>query len=228
MQFDLDRNIDAAAGDVQAAINAASGQLPKNLPSPPTYRKVNPSDAPILILAVQSDARAADRGRRLRRQHPVAADLADRRRRAGVHRRRAEARGARAGRSRQACRHGPDAGGRARYAGQRHGRTRRRARSTPRTARSRSTTTTSSPRASEYNNVILAYRNGAPVRVRDIGQAVDGAGERLAGGLAERQARDHAAGLQAARRQRHRHGGAHQGGAAGAGGRRSRRRSMSA
>src|ERR1700722_2937638 len=55
LQFDLDRNIDAAAGDVQAAINAASGQLPKNLPSAPTYRKVNPSDSPILILSVQSD-----------------------------------------------------------------------------------------------------------------------------------------------------------------------------
>ena len=59
IQFDLDRNIDAAANDVQAAINAASGQLPKNLPSPPTYRKVNPSDTPILILSVQSDV--ADR-----------------------------------------------------------------------------------------------------------------------------------------------------------------------
>ena len=56
IQFDLERNIDAAAGDVQAAINAASGQLPKNLPSPPTYRKVNPSDSPIMILSVQSDA----------------------------------------------------------------------------------------------------------------------------------------------------------------------------
>ncbi|MBV8662468.1 MAG: efflux RND transporter permease subunit, partial [Hyphomicrobiales bacterium] len=55
VQFDLDRNIDGAANDIQAAINAASGQLPKNLPSPPTYRKVNPSDAPILILSVQSD-----------------------------------------------------------------------------------------------------------------------------------------------------------------------------
>jgi len=41
IQFDLDRDIDAASTDVQAAINAASGQLPKNLPSPPTYRKVN-------------------------------------------------------------------------------------------------------------------------------------------------------------------------------------------
>jgi HAE1 family hydrophobic/amphiphilic exporter-1 len=55
LQFDLNRNIDAAAKDVQAAINAASGQLPKNLPSPPTYRKVNPADSPDPALAVQSD-----------------------------------------------------------------------------------------------------------------------------------------------------------------------------
>ena len=55
IQFDLDRNIDAAAGDVQAAINSAGAQLPRNLPSTPTYRKVNPSEAPILILAANSD-----------------------------------------------------------------------------------------------------------------------------------------------------------------------------
>ena len=55
LQFDLTRNIDAAARDVQAAINAAAGQLPTNLPSAPTYRKSNPSDAPIMILAVSSD-----------------------------------------------------------------------------------------------------------------------------------------------------------------------------
>jgi HAE1 family hydrophobic/amphiphilic exporter-1 len=55
VQFDLERNIDAAANDVQAAINAASGQLPKNLPTPPTYRKVNPADSPILLLGVTSD-----------------------------------------------------------------------------------------------------------------------------------------------------------------------------
>ena len=54
-QFGLDRNIDAAAQDVQSAINAAAGQLPKNLPNPPTYRKVNPADAPILLLSVRSD-----------------------------------------------------------------------------------------------------------------------------------------------------------------------------
>jgi multidrug efflux pump len=56
LQFDLNRNIDAAARDVQAAINAAAGQLPSNLPSKPTYKKVNPADAPILILALTSDA----------------------------------------------------------------------------------------------------------------------------------------------------------------------------
>ena len=55
IQFDLDRNIDAAANDVQAAINAAGGQLPKNLPSPPTYRKVNPADSPILLIGATSD-----------------------------------------------------------------------------------------------------------------------------------------------------------------------------
>ena len=55
MQFDLNRNIDAAARDVQASINAARSQLPANLPSNPTYRKVNPADAPIMLLALTSD-----------------------------------------------------------------------------------------------------------------------------------------------------------------------------
>jgi multidrug efflux pump len=55
IQFDLSRNIDGAARDVQAAINAARTYLPANLPSNPTYRKVNPADAPIMILALTSD-----------------------------------------------------------------------------------------------------------------------------------------------------------------------------
>ena len=55
LQFDLNRNIDAAGRDVQAAINAARSQLPANLPSNPSYRKANPADAPILILALTSD-----------------------------------------------------------------------------------------------------------------------------------------------------------------------------
>jgi multidrug efflux pump len=61
LQFDLDRDIDAAARDVQAAINAARGYLPANLPSNPTYRKVNPADAPIFILSLTSDM--IDKGR---------------------------------------------------------------------------------------------------------------------------------------------------------------------
>jgi multidrug efflux pump len=55
LQFDLNRDINAAARDVQAAINAARSQLPANLPSNPTYRKANPADSPILILALTSD-----------------------------------------------------------------------------------------------------------------------------------------------------------------------------
>jgi hydrophobe/amphiphile efflux-1 (HAE1) family protein len=54
IQFALTRNIDAAGQDVQSAIDAAAGQLPKNLPTPPTYKKTNPSDAPVMLLAVTS------------------------------------------------------------------------------------------------------------------------------------------------------------------------------
>src|SRR5437660_187597 len=55
LQFDLNRDIDGATQDVQAAINAAAGVLPRNLPYPPTYAKVNPADAPVLTLALTSD-----------------------------------------------------------------------------------------------------------------------------------------------------------------------------
>src|SRR6478736_2248197 len=55
LQFDLSRDVDSAAQDVQTAINAAGGQLPTDLPSPPTYRKVNPADPPVMVLALTSD-----------------------------------------------------------------------------------------------------------------------------------------------------------------------------
>jgi hydrophobe/amphiphile efflux-1 (HAE1) family protein len=55
LQFDLSRDIDGAASDVQSAITAAGGTLPKNLPNPPTYKKVNPADQPVLILGLTSD-----------------------------------------------------------------------------------------------------------------------------------------------------------------------------
>jgi len=61
LQFELDRNIDAATRDVQAAINAARGRLPANLPRNPDARKVNPADAPVLILAMTSDLHAKPR-----------------------------------------------------------------------------------------------------------------------------------------------------------------------
>jgi len=61
LQFDLNRNIDAAARDVQAPINAARGNLPSNLPNNPTYRKVNPADSPIFILALTSDVLSKSR-----------------------------------------------------------------------------------------------------------------------------------------------------------------------
>ena len=89
LQFDLNRDIDAAAQDVQAAINASGSTLPRNLPYPPVYSKVNPADAPIVTLALTSTTislRAAQRSRR----HPAgaAAERTDRRRprhRAGQH-----------------------------------------------------------------------------------------------------------------------------------------------
>jgi len=59
LQFDLDRNIDAAARDVQAAINAARGELPSGMPNNPTFRKINPSQAPIMALALSSPSLSA-------------------------------------------------------------------------------------------------------------------------------------------------------------------------
>jgi multidrug efflux pump len=61
LQFDLNRNIDGAARDVQAAINAARSYLPTNLPANPTYRKVNPADSPIMVLGLTSNV--YDRGK---------------------------------------------------------------------------------------------------------------------------------------------------------------------
>src|SRR5580658_9748656 len=61
IQFDLSRNIDGAARDVEAAINAARSYLPANLPGNPTYRKVNPADSPIMILGLTSDKYGPDK-----------------------------------------------------------------------------------------------------------------------------------------------------------------------
>ena len=91
LEFSLAESIDVAQQDVQAAINAADTFLPKDLPNPPIYAKVNPADAPILTLALTSNTVPLSEGRRPRRHHPRAEDLATLRRRSGLHRRRTEA-----------------------------------------------------------------------------------------------------------------------------------------
>ncbi len=173
LQFDLSRNIDGAAQDVSAAINAAGGQLPKNLPSPPTYRKVNPSDAPILLLAVTSDARPligvddyADNilsqqisqingvsqviiGGEQKRAVRVQIDPA---RLAAMGLTLEDVRGMLVNATVDSAKGSIDGPARA-Y-----------------TVYDNDQLT----KAAQYQNVIVAYRNGAPVRVRDIGRAVDG------------------------------------------------------
>ena len=173
LQFDLDRNIDYAAGDVQAAINAASGQLPKALPSNPSYYKVNPSESPILILAVQSD------------ELPMidVNDYADTVLSQQISQIAGVSQVVMGGEQKRAVRVQIDP---AKLAAM--GMTLEDVRGVLVNA------TVNSPKgtintdhqsfaiynndqltkASEYDNVILAWRNGAPVRVHDVGTAIDG------------------------------------------------------
>ena len=97
LQFDLNRDIDGATQDVQAAINAAAGVLPKTLPYPPTYAKVNPADAPVMTLALTLGHDLAARDERHRRHAAGAAAEPDFRRRPRLRARRAEAGGAHPG-----------------------------------------------------------------------------------------------------------------------------------
>ena len=94
LQFSLDRNIDAAAQDVQAAISGALRQLPPTMTTPPTFRKVNPADSPDLLRRDDVDDAAALQGRRVRREHARAAPVDGRGRGAGQRVRLAEICGA--------------------------------------------------------------------------------------------------------------------------------------
>ncbi|HEY8287931.1 MAG TPA: multidrug efflux RND transporter permease subunit [Acetobacteraceae bacterium] len=181
IQFDLDRNIDAAAGDVLSAINAASGQLPKAMPSAPSYYKVNPSDSPILILAVQSDERPLIE----------ADDYADTVLSQQISQIAGVSQVFIAGEQKRAIRVQVDP---AKLAAM--GMTLEDVRGTLVNA------TVNAPKgtidtpdrsfavynndqltkAAQYDDVILAWRNGAPVRVRDIGQAIDGPENQLLAG----------------------------------------------
>ena len=83
LEFDLNRNIDAASLDVQSAISVATRALPEDLPARPAYRRVNPADAPIIFLALTSDTAPVAGDQRVRRQghEPAAVDHHRRRRR---------------------------------------------------------------------------------------------------------------------------------------------------
>ncbi len=173
LQFVLDRNIDAAAQDVQAAINAASGQLPKNLPSPPSYRKVNPADSPILAFGVQSETL------------PITQvdDVADTILAQQISRISGVGQVALGGEQKPSIRVQVDPGKVAAMG-----------LSLDEVRLTLSNVTVDLPKgsmdgprrnftiyandqlvdAAAWNDVILAYRNGAPIRVKDIGQAVDG------------------------------------------------------
>jgi multidrug efflux pump subunit AcrB len=180
LQFDLDRDIDAAAGDVQAAINAASGQLPKALPSNPTYRKVNPSESPIMILSVQSDEvplinvdEYADvvLSQQLSQIAGVSQVLIGGEQKRAVRVQVDPAKLAAMGMTMEDVRsvlvsatvNGP--------------------KGTINTDRQSFAVYDNDQltKAAEYDNVILAWRNGGPVRVRDIGRAIDGPENRFLG-----------------------------------------------
>ncbi len=172
LQFGLDESMDVAAQDVQAAINAAAGTLPANLPYPPTYAKVNPADAPILTLALTSEtlpigqvSDAADtllqpklsRDRRRRPRH-----------RAGQH----APRRARARRSRAPRRLWPVDGGRAhrRRRRQRQRRQGRLRRSAPGLRAGRQRPADGCRRVPEPDHRLAQQRAGAAVRGRQRGQ----------------------------------------------------------
>ena len=173
IQFDLNRNIDGAANDVQGAINAASGQLPKNLPSPPTYRKVNPADSPILLLSATSDtlplttvsdAVDAQLGQQISQISGVAQVIIGGQQKPSIRVQIDPAKLVAKGLSLEDVRS------------------------------QLAITTVDSPKGNidgekraytiyandqmtdskDWNNVIIAYRNGGPLRIRDIGQAVTG------------------------------------------------------
>ncbi|MGZ5092025.1 MAG: efflux RND transporter permease subunit [Burkholderiales bacterium] len=173
LQFDLNRSVDTAAVDVAAAINAAGGQLPTNLPSPPTYRKVNPADRPILIIGVSSDSLPITQ----------VSDSAD----SIVAQQISQISGVGQvnifGQQKPAVRVQVDP---AKIATLGLGLEEVRAQLAIATVNSpkgafdgptQSVTVYNNDQifsARVWNDVIIAYRNGAPVRVRDIGQAIDG------------------------------------------------------
>ena len=175
LQFVLDLNIDVAEQEVQAAINAAGTYLPRDLPNPPIYSKTNPADAPILTLALTSKTLAAVEGRGLRR-HPVRAeDLAAAGRRPRQHQRRPEAGRARPGQSDRAVLLRVDAGGRADRRSRSPTSTRPRAPSTAPASPTQIGANDQLLSSEQYKPLMIAYKNGAPIRLSDIATVIDDA-----------------------------------------------------
>ena len=226
IQFDLNRNIDSAAQDVQAAITVASKKLPQALTTPPTYKKVNPADVPILMLSVHSDTMPLITVDELRRRLPRPADLAGARRRAGLGVRRPHAVDPRPGRSGQARRERPHARGDPRHAG-RLDHQRRQGHDQHRQDQLHHRRQRSDHRRRE----VQRRRPGLPQRRADPGARRRPGGVRAGRPhrrrLPEQPRRRHPCGIQAARRQRHRHRRPDQGAAAAARPRAFRRRSRS-
>src|SRR3984893_7556353 len=173
LQFDLNRNIDGAAQDVQAAITAAGSSLPKNLSTPPTYRKVNPADSPILIVSANSDTVPL----------PKVDDFAENVVAQQISQISGVAQVAIGGQQKPAIRVQVDP---AKLQARQITLEDVRAALTNATTdvakgtllgKQQSLTIVANDQlteAADYNNVVIAYRNGAPVRVRDVGQAVAG------------------------------------------------------
>ena len=173
LQFDLDRNIDAAATDVLAAINAASGALPTNLPNPPTFRKTNPADRPIMIITATSDTLPLT----------VVSDYADNILAQQISQIRGVGQVDIGGQQKPAVRIQVDP---ARISALGLGLEDIRPQVAGATVNAPKGTFDGTKQSvtvydndqilstKEWNDVIVAYHNGAPVRVRDIGEAVDG------------------------------------------------------
>ncbi len=173
LQFVLDRDIDVAAQDVQAAINVAGGYLPKDLPNPPTYNKVNPGRHADPHARDHLGHAAARSSERPRRHAPRAEAERSDRRRPGHDRGKPKAGRARAGQSGGHLLARPEPRGHPHAFLVRRTSTRPRAAST---AREQSYTIGSNDQifsADDYKPIIVAYKNGAPVRLGDIAKVID-------------------------------------------------------
>ena len=205
LQFDLSRNIDAAAQDVQAMIAKAARQLPPQMPAPPSYQKVNPGDQPVLFLVLHSrDAAAVDR-RRVRADDDRAAHLDGQRRRAGATSSARRSTRCASTSIRASWRRTASASTRWPTRSRTPTSTCRPARCTAPTRPSSSRPTASCCAPTRYGPTIIAYRNGNPVRLERGRARLRRRRERQDGRLVQRRAAPiYLADPEAARHQRRR------------------------